>query len=63
MKKRKLGRKLLSFLLALAMVMGLMPGMNFTAYADTVNHLETNAGETSIQPLSATASKNTISKY
>ncbi len=63
MKKRKLVRKLLSFLLTLAMVMGLMPGMNFTAYADTVNHLETNAGETSIQPLSATASKNTISKY
>ncbi|MBQ6537686.1 MAG: tyrosine-protein phosphatase [Eubacterium sp.] len=63
MKKRKLRMKLLSFLLTLAMVMGLMPGMNFTAYADTVNHLETNAGETSIQPLSATASKNTISKY
>ena len=32
-KKRKLGRKLLSFLLALAMVVGLMPGMGMTAYA------------------------------
>ena len=32
-KKRKLGRKLLSVLLALAMVVGLMPGMNLTAYA------------------------------
>ena len=33
MKKRKLGRKLLSFLLTLAMILGLMPGMNMTAYA------------------------------
>ena len=32
-KKRKLGRKLLSVLLALAMVVGLMPGMRLTAYA------------------------------
>ena len=32
--KRKLGRKLLSFLLTLAMVVGLMPGMSLTAYAD-----------------------------
>ena len=31
--KQKLGRKLLSFLLALAMVVGLMPGMGLTAYA------------------------------
>ena len=33
-KKRKFGRKLLSFLLTLAMVIGLMPGMGLTAYAD-----------------------------
>ena len=33
MKKRKLGRKLLSLLLTLAMVVGLMPGMGLTAYA------------------------------
>ena len=33
MKKRKLGRKLLSFLLALAMVVGMLPGMSMTAYA------------------------------
>ena len=31
--KQKLGRKLLSFLLTLAMVVGLMPGMGLTAYA------------------------------
>ena len=35
-KKRKLGRKLLSFLLTLAMVMGLVPGMSLTAYAADV---------------------------
>ncbi len=34
-KKRKLGRKLLSFLLTLAMVMGLVPGMGLTAYASS----------------------------
>ena len=36
--KQKTGRKLLSFLLTLAMVVGLMPGMGLTAYAasDTV---------------------------
>ena len=34
MKKKRMGRKLLSFLLTLAMVVGLMPGMGMTAYAD-----------------------------
>ena len=33
-QKRKSGRKLLGFLLALALVVGLMPGMGLTAYAD-----------------------------
>jgi len=33
--KSKTGRKLLSFLLTLAMVVGLVPGMSVTAYADT----------------------------
>ena len=33
--KQKTGRKLLSFLLSLALVLGLMPGMSLTAYADT----------------------------
>lgn len=33
-KKEKLGRKLLAFLLTLALVLGLMPGMGLTAYAD-----------------------------
>ncbi len=32
--KQKTGRKLLSFLLTLSIVMGLLPGMGFTAYAD-----------------------------
>ena len=35
-QKRKLGRKLLSFLLTLALVLGLMPGMSLTAYAASV---------------------------
>gem|GEM_PF-2220788 len=35
-KKRKFGRKLFSFLLTLAMVVGLMPGMGMTAYAADV---------------------------
>ena len=33
--KQKTGRKLLGFLLALSMVVGLMPGMGLTAYAAT----------------------------
>ena len=40
-QKRKLGRKLLSFLLTLAMVVGLMPGMSLTAYADNTEELLT----------------------
>ena len=32
-KRKKLGRKLIGFLLTLAMVVGLMPGMGLTAYA------------------------------
>ena len=43
--KQKLGRKLLSFLLTLVMVVGLMPGMSLTAYAatDTYTTLKNNA--------------------
>ncbi len=33
-KKEKLGRKLLSFILTLAMVVGLMPGMGITVKAE-----------------------------
>ena len=40
-KKRKLGRKLLGFLLALALVLGLMPGMSMTAQARTEETLLT----------------------
>ena len=45
MKKRKLGRKLLSFLLSFAMVVGLMPGMSLTTYAatETYTALKNNA--------------------
>ena len=39
--KQKTGRKLLSFLLTLAMVVGLMPGMSLTAYAENPNNLST----------------------
>ena len=35
-KKRKIGKKLLSFLLTLAMIVALMPGMGLTAYAAEV---------------------------
>lgn len=35
--KRKTGRKLLSFLLTLAMLVGLMPGMGLTAYAQELS--------------------------
>ena len=35
-KRKKLGRKLLGFLLTLAMIVGLMPGMGLTAYAAEV---------------------------
>ena len=47
-KKRKLGRKLLSFLLTLAMIVGLMPGMGLTAYAaDNAKYREYAWNETS----------------
>ena len=38
--KQKSGRKLLSFLLTLAMVVGLMPGMGLTAYAADYENIE-----------------------
>ena len=47
-KKRKLGRKLLSFLLTLMMLVGLMPGMSLTAYAETAlpaDGSETGSGD------------------
>ena len=34
-KRKKFGRKLLSFLLTLTLVLGQLPGMSLTAYADT----------------------------
>ena len=40
-KKRKLGRKLLSFLLTLAMVVGLLPEMGLTAHAEPTEELLT----------------------
>ena len=44
-KKEKLRRKLLSFLLTLAMVVGLLPGMSMTAYAAAPSKLTLNVGE------------------
>ena len=35
-KRKKTGRRVLSFLLTLAMVVGMMPGMSLTAYAADV---------------------------
>ena len=40
MKKRKLGRKLLSFLLTMAMVVGLMPGMGLTVHAGSAEEID-----------------------
>ena len=48
-KKRKLGRKLLSFLLTLAMIMGLVPGMSLTAYASSVIYNDLNTNNTTVQ--------------
>ena len=45
--KQKIGRKLLSFLLTLAMVVGLFPGMSLTAYAATY----TNGSSVSVKNL------------
>ena len=41
MKKKKAGRVLLSFLLSLAMVIGFMPGVGMTVYADNTEELLT----------------------
>ncbi len=49
-KKRKLGRKLLSFLITLALAVGLMPGM--TAYADSVTSWNENQTIESNQEIS-----------
>ena len=43
--KQKTGRKLLSFLLTLAMVIGLVPGISLTAYAETVVKYLNSSGE------------------
>ena len=63
-KKRKLGKKLLSFLLTLAMLVGLMPGMSLTAYAEgTAVDLSTLTGNytaTDGDVLSGTASGKTV---
>ena len=63
-QRRKLGRKLLSFLLTLAMVLGMMPGMGLTAYAEgTAVDLSTLTGNytaTDGDVLSGTASGKTV---
>ena len=54
--KQKLGRKLLSFLLTLAMVVGLVPGMSLTAYADNNETLLTTITPTGVTTYSETTS-------
>jgi hypothetical protein len=62
MKKRKLGRKLLSFLLTLALVLGLMPGMGLTAYAAPTEELLTTITATGTEQASySTANVATVS--
>ena len=39
-KRKKTGRRVLSFLLTLAMVIGLMPGMSLTAYAANISYID-----------------------
>ena len=59
-KKRKLGRKLLSFLLTLAMVVGLMPGMSLTAYAGSeVSYQEGSWSNNSVAYATKTAENPT----
>ena len=59
MKKRKLGRKLLSFLLTLAMLVGLMPGMGLTAYAASTYSLVPAYGQSG-ENYSITPSEDTL---
>ncbi|MBR6223801.1 MAG: hypothetical protein IKQ71_10245, partial [Lachnospiraceae bacterium] len=58
MKKRYLGRKLLSFLLTLAMLVGLMPGMSLTAYADV-----SGAGTEAIHTFDAASTGDALDKW
>ena len=60
--KQKTGRKLLSFLLTLALVLGLMPGMGLTAYAaptETLLTTITGAGSNTNPATSANVSYST----
>ena len=61
-QKRKLGRKLLSFLLTLVMALGQMPGMSLTAYADETETLLTTITATGKEQASySTANVATVS--
>ncbi len=61
-QKIKLGKKLLSFLLTLALVLGLMPGMGLTAYAAPDETLLTTITATGKEQASySTANKATVS--
>ena len=55
-KRKKTGRRVLSFLLTLALVVGLMPGMSLTAYADNTEELLTTITPTSQTTYSETKS-------
>ena len=61
-KKGKVRSRLLSFLLALAMLVGLLPGMSLTAYADTTETLLTTITATGTEQASySTANVATVS--
>ena len=57
-QKKRTGRRLLSFLLTLAMVMGLLPGMSMTVYADSeVSYQEGSWSNNSVAYATKTAAK------
>lgn len=61
-QKRKLGKKLLSVLLTMALVLGLMPGMGLTAYAAPTETLLTTITATGTEQASySTANVATVS--
>ena len=58
-QKRKPARKLLSFLLTLAMLVGLMPGMGLTAYAASTYSLVPAYGQSG-ETYSITPNEDTL---
>ena len=61
--KQKIGRKLLSFLLTLVMVIGLLPGMVLTVYADDPYNLKVGGTEVTSANASDVFSDSFVSYY